>query len=77
MSSTSKPFSSHDNGYDFWRDNALSYGINEAMVICNRYLDMNLRCEHSDDEGRFCREIFAAMYEATADKIVPGRLIYP
>ena len=77
MDSTSKPFSGHDTSYDFWRDNAASYGIDEAVIICNRYLDMNLKREHSDDESRFCREIFAAMYEATADKVIPGRLVYP
>jgi len=44
---------------------------NEAVVICNSYLDMNLKCEHSDDERRFCREIFAAMYEAVAGNITP------
>ena len=77
MDSTSKPFSGHDTGYDFWRDNAASYGINEVVGVCSRYLDMNLKREHSDDESQFCREIFAAMYEATADKVIPGRLVYP
>jgi hypothetical protein len=77
MNFRNKPFSGYDSGIDFWRDTALSHGIDGAVVICNSYLDMNLRNEHSEDERRFCREMFAAMYEATANRIVPTNLVYP
>jgi hypothetical protein len=77
MDSNNKPFSDYDNGADFWRDNAVSYGIDKSTVICGNYLDMNLKREHSDDERQFCREIFAAMYEATSCNVVPANLVYP
>jgi hypothetical protein len=67
----------YGNGTDFWRDNAVSYGIDEAAIICGRYIDGWLGHEQSDDERQFCREIFAAMYEATAGTIVPAKLVYP
>ena len=67
----------YNTGYDFWRDNAISYGIDEAVIICRNYIDLNLKREHPDDERQFCREIFAAMYEATAGRIVPSKLVYP
>jgi hypothetical protein len=77
MDSINKPFSGYANGTDAWRDNVLSYGIDEAITINRRYLDMQLKFEVSDDEKQFCREIFAAMYEATANKVVPAKLVYP
>ena len=77
MDTNSKPFSGYDTGYDFWRDNAVSYGIDEAIIISNNYLDMNLKSEHSDDERQFCREIFAAVYEATVDRDDPTKIVYP
>ena len=77
MDYTAKPFSGYNTGADFWRDNAISYGIDEAVIICRNYIDLNLKREHPDDERQFCREIFVAMYEATANKIVPNRIVYP
>jgi len=77
MESTSKPFSGYDTGYDFWRDNAVSYGIDEAIIISRNYLDLNLKREHSSDERQFCREIFMAMYEATSNTIIPANIVYP
>jgi hypothetical protein len=38
---------------------------------------MRLKCENTDDEKQFCREIFAAMYEATANTVIPSKLVYP
>jgi len=73
VDSKNKPFS----GYDFRRDNAVSYGEDEAVIICSNYLDMNMKREHSDDERQFCREIFIAMCEATANKVIPSKLVYP
>jgi len=67
---------SYKNGSEMWRDNAMTYGIDEAIVICRNYLDMNLKREHSKDEGQFCRELFSAMYRATADRAVPKNIIY-
>jgi len=77
MDSAHKTFSGYDTGADFWRDNVVKYGIDESIVICGNYLDMNLQREHSDDERQLCREIFAAMYEATAGNVVPAKLVYP
>jgi hypothetical protein len=77
MKHDGKPFNRYDTGTDFWRDNVAKYGIDEAVVICHRYLDMNLKREHTDRERQFCREVFVAMYEGTADKVVPTKLVYP
>ena len=77
MNTISKPFNGYDTGADFWQDNAVSYGNDEAVIICSNYLDMNLKREHSDDERQFCREIFAAMYEATMGIVIPAKLVYP
>jgi len=38
---------------------------------------MNLKREHSDDERRHCRELFAALSGATAGMLVPSKLVYP
>ena len=72
----------YENGADFWRDNAVSYGIDEAVKICRNYLDTQLRQVHSEkpipeDEVAFCRDMFKAMYEATAGKTDPAKLVYP
>lgn len=77
MDSNNKPFSGYASGADAWRDNAVRFGIDEAIIITRNYLDLNLKREHSDDEKQHCRELFAAMYEATADKIVPSKIAYP
>ena len=67
----------YDSGADFWRDNVMRYDADEAAIICKNYINVNLKCEHSDDERDFCREVFAAMYEATANKVNPTKLVYP
>ena len=77
MDSGCRPFSGYDSGADFWRDNVLSYGLDEAIIICRRYLDMNMKCECTDDEKRFCREAFTAMVEGKAGKIIPSEIVYP
>ena len=77
MDTYSKPFSDYSSGTDFWHDNAVSHGIDESIIICGNYLDMNLKRELSDDERQFCRELFAAMYEAAAGNVVPSKLVYP
>lgn len=72
-----KPFDGYNSGMEFWRDNAASYGTDEAAAICTRYFQTHLKRKLSKDERQFCREVFAAMYEALADKIIPSRLVYP
>jgi len=71
-----KPFSGCNDGSEMWRDNAVKYGIDEALIICRNYLDMNLKREHPDDERQFSRELFSEMLHATATEIKPNKLIY-
>ena len=66
----------YNSGYDFWRDNLLKYGIDEAAGICGRYLDMQVKSELPEIERQFCLEAFRAMYDATASKIIPEKLVY-
>lgn len=53
----------YESGADMWRDYAAQYGSAEAMEICNRYLDLQIR-NTDPEELAFCRELFAAMEEA-------------
>jgi hypothetical protein len=71
------PINNYTTGGEFWRDNAVKYGIDEAAVICNNYLSMQLQYELPYAEKQFCRQIFTAMYEATADKVCFAKLVYP
>jgi len=66
-----------ETGGDMWRDNVSDYGIDEAVIICKNYLNLNLKREHPDDERKFCRELFTAMFEATAGKTDTAKLVYP
>lgn len=77
MELSEKPFNGCDDGSDFWNDTVLSHGINEAITTCGIYLDMQLKMELSDDMHTFCRDMFEAMYESTAEKIIPSRFYYP
>ena len=77
MHPNEKSFARYNCGADMWRDNVLSYGIDEAFIICRNYLDLNLKHEHSREEREFCRELFTAMFEATANSISPSKLVYP
>ena len=72
-----KQFNDYANGAVFWRDNAASYGVDEALKISRSYLELNLKREHSNDERQFCREIFYAIYEVIAAKTDPARIVYP
>jgi hypothetical protein len=76
MGQSNKPLV-YSTGADFWRDSAVNYGMDEAAIICGNYIDMNLSREQSDTEKQFCREIFTAMYEATAGKTDAAKLVYP
>ncbi len=77
MEQNNKLFEGYNTGAEFWRDNALKYGNDEAAIICGNYLDMSLKRRCLDSEKRFCREMFEAMYEAMAVKTDATKLVYP
>ena len=74
---TLAPLSGYNHGSEMWRDNASSYGIDEAIIITRNYLDLNLKREHSDEEGQFCLELFAEMFHATASRTDVSKIVYP
>jgi hypothetical protein len=43
MQPNDKPIVGYNDGSEMWRDNASSYGIDEAICISRSYLDMNLK----------------------------------
>ena len=65
------------DGADFSRDHASRLGLEDAVGICGRYLDTQLRREISPVEKAFCGELFAAAYEAAASLPNPAWAIYP
>lgn len=67
----------YSSGAEFFRDTAVNYGTEEALGICGRYLGTQLKMEQPENEKQFCRELFAAMYEAAAERTDPGALVYP
>jgi hypothetical protein len=67
----------YETGADFWRDTAAQHGKDEALGICGNYLSLQLKHEQPSEEHRFCRELFTAMYEDTADRAVLEKLVYP
>ncbi|MDR1702582.1 MAG: DUF3849 domain-containing protein, partial [Sporomusaceae bacterium] len=73
MKFVNKPFK---DGAEAWNDYVMSYGIDEALLICNNYLDLNLKREHGEDERNFTREIFQSMYETALAK-APIKILYP
>jgi len=77
MSHEDKQIVGCENGAEMWRDNVLSYGFDEAVIISRSYLDLNLKRKHPKDERQFCHEVFAATYESTAGKTNPRKLVYP
>ena len=64
-------------GADFWRDTAAREGTDAAITICGHYIAGRLGQELSREENQFCRELFAAMFEASVDRTNPMRLVYP
>jgi len=64
-------------GVDFWRDTAAREGTDAAITICGHYIAGRLGQELSRKENQFCRELFAAMFEASVDRTNPMRLVYP
>jgi hypothetical protein len=77
MQPNEKPFEGYKNGEEMWRDNVLSHGIDEAIIITRNYLDMNLKRKHSLDERQFCNELFAGFFFATTGRLDPRKLVYP
>ena len=67
----------YNTGADFFLDTAARYGTEEALGICGRYLETQMKMEQPGDEKQFCRELFAAMYEAAAARTDPAKLVYP
>jgi len=72
-----KKAKSYSTGTEMWRQIHINCGFDEAVIICNSYLDMNLHTEHSDEERHFCRDLFTAMYEAAAGKPNLCKIVYP
>lgn len=70
-------FTGYKNGAEMWRENAVSHGIDEAIIITRNYLDMNLKRKHPLDERQFCEEMFTAYFYDTATKVDPRKLVYP
>jgi hypothetical protein len=67
----------HQTGEAFWRDTAAQHGLEKAEKICLDSLETRMKHELSQDEKRFCRELFMAMQSATADHINPSKAVYP
>jgi hypothetical protein len=66
----------YENGADFWRDTTIKHGIDDAIGICTKHLSLQIKSE-SIEQNRFCKELFTAIYEATADRVNPEKLVYP
>ena len=66
----------YETGADFFRDTAVSHGLEEALGICGRYLKVQLKTE-SPEERQFCRELFTAMTEVSAGRADPDKIVYP
>lgn len=66
----------YETGADFFRDTAASHGMDEALGICGRYLSVQLGTRNQE-ERQFCRELFAAMTEASAGRTDPAKIVYP
>lgn len=52
----------YQSGAEMWKEYAARYGVAEALEICNRYLDLQIRTT-APGELQFCRELYAAMRE--------------
>jgi len=50
----------YSSGAEMWRDNAASYGVITARIICSRYLDLQAQTT-DESEREFCRELREAM----------------
>jgi len=55
----------YKSGADMWHEYAVKYGKEEAIGICNRYLDMQV-FNKNPEEIQFCRELYEAIPKAAA-----------
>ena len=62
----------YNSGADMWRDYMSQYGEIEARGICNRYLDMQIRTQDSE-ELQFCRELYEAMKDSPIIKEIQSK----
>jgi hypothetical protein len=67
----------YKTGADYWQAVVSIRGTDMAPAICGGFLIEQLGEELSREENQFCRELFAAMFEATAGRTDPNKLIYP
>lgn len=68
----------YENGADYWRDmKEVTVSMEAALYNGGKYIDAIMRKECSANEIRFCRELFAAMYEDTAGTADYKKLVYP
>ena len=67
----------YKTGADYWKTVVEMRGADTAPAICGGFLKEQLGEELSREEKQFCRELFAAMYEATAGRTDPDMLVYP
>ena len=67
----------YKTGADYWKTVVEIRGTVTAPAVCGGFLIEQLGEELSREEHQFCRELFAAMYEATAGQTDPAKLIYP
>jgi len=67
----------YKTGAEYWQAVVSMRGIDTAPAICGGFLNEQLGEELSHAEKQFCRELFAAMFEATAGRTDPAKLIYP
>jgi len=67
----------YKTGADYWQAVVSMRDTDTALAVCGGFLNEQLGEELSPEEKQFCRELFAAMYEATAGQTDPAKLIYP
>jgi len=72
-----KAASLYKTGADYWKTAVEIRGPDTALAVCEDYLNAQLGQELIREENQFCRELFAAMFEATAGNTDPAKLIYP
>jgi len=65
------------HGTEYWRDlKQTSVSLDAALFTGGKYFDAMMGHACSESEMQFCRELFGAMYEETAGKTDPAKLVY-
>ena len=67
----------YKTGADYWRALVEIRGTEAALTVCGDYLNTQLKQELYPEGKQFCRELFAAMFEASAGRTDPDKLVYP